>query len=140
MSISKRKVGLLHVAKQQLGLSEADYRQTLRDVAGVDSARDLDEDGFKRVLARFQALGFTSSIERRNYGHRAGMATPEQLEYIRGLWRQYTSGHDSGLEHWIEHDFGVSALRFLDRPTAGKVLTALKAMAARNAGSARPTS
>lgn len=137
MAISKRKIGLLHVAKQRLGLSEADYRQVLRDAAGVSSARDLDEDGFKNVLARFQSLGFTTSIERRNYGHRAGMATPEQLEYIRGLWRQYASGHDSGLEHWIEHDFGVSALRFLDQPTAGKVLTALKAMTTRNAATAK---
>lgn len=139
MAISKRKIGLLHVAKQQLGLSEADYRQVLRDAAGVSSAGDLDEDGFRHVLDRFQSLGFQTSRQRRSYGHRAGMATPAQLEYIRGLWRQYTGGHDAGLEHWIESDFGVSALRFLDQQTAGKALTALKAMSTRRAADGEST-
>lgn len=138
MAISKQKIALLHVAKQQLGLSEAEYRSILQEAANVDSARKLDEGGFRRVVARFQARGFTSSIQRRNYGRRVGMATPEQLEYIRGLWRQYTHGQDGGLERWIEHDFGVSALRFLDQPTAGKVLTALKAMAGRNIAAGTP--
>lgn len=135
MTISKEKLGLIHVAKQQLGLSESEYRSILYDAAGVDSARHLDEDKFESVLVRLEFLGFHTLRQQRSYGHRAGMATPAQIEYIRGLWQQYTDGQDEGLERWIENKFRVSSLRFLDTRAAGNVLTALKAMTARKGGS-----
>jgi hypothetical protein len=129
MSISKPKLKLLHTAKNKLHLSDPEYRAILREAAGVSSARELEEDGFEQVLARFQALGFKTRREERSFGDRPGMATPAQLELIRDRWRQYSGGHDAGLEHWIEKWFGITALRFLDREAAGKALTALKRMA-----------
>ncbi len=128
MAISKEKLGIVHIAKQQLGLSESEYRSILHEAAGVGSARHLDEEGFERVLVRFESLGFLTLRQQRSYGHRSGMATPAQIEYIRGLWQQYTDGQDEGLERWIENKFRVSSLRFLDTRAAGNVLTALKAM------------
>jgi Bacteriophage Mu, GemA protein len=129
MSISKPKLVLLHTAKNKLHLSDPEYRTILREAAGVNSARDLDDDGFKQVLTRFQALGFKTLREQRSFGDRPGFATPAQLELIRYRWRQYTGGHDEGLEHWIEKWYGISALRFLDSDAASKALTALKRMA-----------
>ena len=129
MPISNPKLKLLHTAKNKLHLSDPEYRAILREAAGVSSASDLDEDGFKRVLSRFQALGFETLRQQRSFGDRPGRATPAQLELIRYLWRQYTGGRDEGLEHWIERWFGISALRFLDSDAASKALTALKQMA-----------
>jgi phage gp16-like protein len=129
MSLSKPKLALLHIAKKQLNLSDPEYRAILHEAAGVSSACDLEDDGFERVLAHFQALGFKTLREQRSFGDRPGMATPAQLELIRDRWRQFTGGHDEGLEHWIEKWFGISALRFLNSAAAHKALTALKRMA-----------
>jgi phage gp16-like protein len=129
MSISNSKLKLLHTAKRQLNLSDPQYRAILQKAAGVSSARDLDEDGFERVLTRFQALGFKTLREHRGFGDRPGMATPAQLELIRKLWREFTGGNDKGLEHWIERWYRISALRFLDSEGAHKAITALKRMA-----------
>ena len=132
MSLSRRKLSLLHVAKHKLRLSDSDYRDLLHDAAGVRSAKDLDDAGFDAVLERLDALGFRTRRIERGLGERPGMATPAQVEYIRGLWRQYTGREDeTSLNHWLEHKFGVTALRFADAHTAGQALTALKAMTSR---------
>lgn len=135
MGISREKLSLIHVAKAKLGMAEEDYRAQLRDMAGVDSAAALDDAGFERLMQRFEALGFQSNRAKRGYGRRPGMATPAQVEYIRHLWTEYTGGdNEASLNHWLEHSFGVTALRFVDEDVAGDALTALKAMVARRKG------
>jgi hypothetical protein len=57
MAISKQKLALIQVGKQELGWSEEVYRHVLRD-HGVGSARDLDEAGAKRVIDHVKAMGF----------------------------------------------------------------------------------
>jgi hypothetical protein len=113
-------------------MAEEDYRTLLRDVAGVESSAALDDPGFERLMQRFEALGFQSNRAKRGYGRRPGMATPAQVEYIRRLWTEYTGGdNEASLNHWLEHSFGVTALRFADAEVAADALTALKAMVAR---------
>lgn len=46
----------IHIIKKELGLPEAEYRAILREVAGVDSAKYLDESGDRAVMARLYAL------------------------------------------------------------------------------------
>lgn len=134
MILNPGKISLLHVAKQKLGMDDAAYRELLHEVAGVESAKELDVAGFEAVLERLKTLGFRTRRDERGYGKRPAMATPAQLEYIRGLWRQYTGREDeTSLNHWLEHKFGVTALRFADTHTAGQALTALKAMTSRRA-------
>jgi len=134
MTISRRQIALVHVARAQLGMSDESYRDVLRLHAGVDSATDLDAVGFEIVMARFHQLGFTSSWHARNLGDRRGMATAKQVALIRSLWREFSGGDDErALGRWLERSFGVSALRFLDAPSTSKAITALKAMARRKA-------
>ena len=80
----------------------------------------LERDGFERQPIARAKPGF---------GRRPGMATPEQVELIRALWREWSGGDDeAALNTWMEHFHRVSSLRFLTAGTAGKAITALKAM------------
>jgi hypothetical protein len=130
--LTPRQLGLLHVAKARLGLDEQAYRDLLEDEAGVRSARDLDPAGFRAVLRRLQRLGFRPR-PRPEEAQRPGLASPAQLDYIRGLWRRYTGRADGrGLDVWLRKQCGVSAPERLDRAGAHKALVALKAMVARH--------
>jgi phage gp16-like protein len=123
--LASSELSLLRVAKGRLALSEEDYRDTLEQVGGSRSARELDERGFDAVMDRFRAMGFTSSSRAAGYGDRLGMASAAQLDMIRGLWAE-THDSEDGLTSWIAKYFRASHLRFLDRTTASRVIAALK--------------
>ena len=55
----------IHLARKALGLDEDDYRSILRRLCGVDSAKDLDDLGRKRVLEHFRSLGWIPRPPRR---------------------------------------------------------------------------
>lgn len=130
MTISSAQGRLLHFARKQLGLSEDEYRGILLKLAGVDSSADLTQAGLDRVLAYFEHLGFTPlRTVGTYYGRRKGMATPRQVQFIRDMWARWTGGTDwAALDAWLNRSFGVTALRFADAETAGKAITALRAM------------
>lgn len=90
--ISKQKLALVHVGKKDLGLSDAEYREILRHHAGVDSARDLEEPGFKRVIDHFKALGFwiKRSWEQTRPRDGGDLPTRDQLKVIEHLWEDLT--------------------------------------------------
>ena len=46
----------IHILRKELGLTESEYRAILREVAGVDSAKYLDESGDRAVMARLYAI------------------------------------------------------------------------------------
>ena len=130
--LTSKQIGLLHVAKKRLGLDEDDYRALLSREAGVESAKALDNEGFRRVMNAFKRLGFTSDWRKRIYGKCRGMASPSQVDLIRNLWCEWSDeGTDAGLNGWLERKFGSSALRFATPEVVGKAITALKAMVRR---------
>lgn len=134
MPLDPRKLSVVHVAKTRLGMTDADYRDMLRRVAFVESARDLDDTRFNQVMAEFQRLGFKSDFAERNFGDRKGRATPRQIGLIRGLWSEYSGdGTEKQLRHWLENHFKAGDLRFLDSAGAVKAIAALRAMVARRA-------
>ncbi len=128
--IAKSKIAVIQVARQQLGLSDDDYRNILRNCAGVASSKDLGDDGFEAVMFRFSQLGFRSTWNRTNLGYRADMATPRQVAFIRRLWAEYTdgTGTDASLGKWLESKFKVSSIRFIPASSAQKIIGALKGM------------
>jgi len=132
-AITKKQIALVHVAKRDLKLDDDDYRYILRRMGGVESSADLCPQGFKRTMAFFTGLGFRSTWTQRTYGDRAGMASPQQVELIRTLWRTYAPDdeNESGLNAWLDRFHKVSAVRFIDSAKAGKVISALKAMTKR---------
>lgn len=135
MALTTKQLGLLHVAKKQLGLDEESYRALLWGAAGVESAKELDARGFDAVVDTLRQLGFvprTRGGVRQDFGDREGMATRAQLGKIRALWRAYSDNDDDKkLSKWLSASFQVSAVRFLDQVTATKAIEALKRMSAR---------
>lgn len=140
MAPTRKQLALIHVARKQLGLSDARYRGILRTVADVDSSKDLDRQGFELVMQTMAALGFRSDFTRGFYGHRRGMATPTQVSDIRRLWGIYAAHPDDGraLDKWLERTFRVSALRFATGDQADQAIRALRAMIGRSRRKARP--
>ncbi len=141
MALAVSKIKVIHVAKRSLCLTDEEYRDILRALGGVESSRDLTPDRFDAVMDYFASLGFETPArsahrtkqQGKDYGHRAGMASPEQLALIETLWAEYTQGRgtETGLRHWLERTFKVSSPRFLTKSAAQKAITALKKMKTR---------
>ena len=130
--ISPKRIAVVQVARQQLKLDDAQYREVLRLLGGVDSAKDLDALGFERVMLRFNALGFRSTWTKRTYGNRPGMASPAQVDLIRHMWREWSGADDEkALNTWLEGHFHVTSIRFATPAVAHAAITALKTMKGR---------
>lgn len=56
--ISRGKLAQVHIARQQLGLSDDDYRAILARSAGVNSAKELTNRNVGAVLHEFRRLGW----------------------------------------------------------------------------------
>lgn len=130
--MTPKQTALVHLAAKQLGFDDDIYRTILKVHGGVDSARDLDNRGFERVMAYFTAHGFRSTWTQRTFGKRPGMASPRQVDLIRDLWTEWSGKSDeASLNAWLERSFHVTALRFLSSAAAGKAISGLKAMISR---------
>lgn len=125
---------VLAVARKQLGMDEADWRAILSEWGGVTSARDLDDAGFDRVMARLRQLGFVSDHWQAGHGDRADRATPHQLRLIRELWQEgAVDPTEAHLRAWLLKTFKISDLRFATPRMARGAIAALKKMQARRA-------
>ena len=129
MALSRKRLSIIHVARAQLAMEDADYRQLLKQAAGVTSAKDLDEECFALVLAELRRLGFrdNSGIV---HAHRAGMASPAQQKRIVTLWESWNGRRDPPhFRRWLEKYWKVSDLRFVEASSASKIIAALEKMA-----------
>lgn len=128
------QLALLRVAKQQLAMSEEDYRALLLQYGHVESAKDLSREGFDAVMEEFNRRGFESTSRRQAFGRqRFMMASPGQCAHILKCWGLVTDGLGTPqtLDKWLSNRFDVSALRFLDGSKARKVIAALHSWCAK---------
>ena len=83
----------IHITKKELGLTESEYRAILREVAGVDSAKYLDESGDRAVMARLYALR-----DERRQAAKKRVKTPTE----RKIWALWLGGDDRpGLRNYL---------------------------------------
>jgi len=139
MGLTAKQKSLIHVAKKRLDMDDESYRALLQRVSGVRSSKQLDAIDFDNVMREFDRLGFKSDFSKANFGVRPGMATAKQIAYIRQLWSDFTdeTGTDLGLGKWLQRQFGVSAIRFLDSETARKAIGGLSNMVQRRKASTK---
>ena len=131
--ISPKQIALLHVAKRELGLDDGNYRAVLSLYGGAESAKDVTQAGFSRLmkyLARigFKAPAFTGRPKRQ---HDAGaLIGPWQTSKIESLYTALgmdTAGQQKLCKRVIKKAWPQT------RGEANKMIECLKAMARRAA-------
>ena len=117
MTIDHRKLALIHIIKKELGLADEPYREILRRTAGVASARDLDNTGFRKLM-RFL-------VRHPRYVVNPGGLTLRQVLFIRYL-RDDLGWTEEHLRNFLHKYFHQAELQALGRADGIKVIEALK--------------
>ena len=118
-SLDRKKLALIHIVKKELGISDPDYRCLLKRIAGVESSRDLDEAGFRKMMRFF----VRSDYYRANS---FGMTLKQKL-FIKALASQL-SWEETHLTNFIHKYYKQPDLDHLDRTEASKLIESLKAI------------
>ena len=119
MPIGRKKKALVHIAKEDLHLDEESYRQILKGVAGVESATRLTEEGFERVMKRFQEMGFKGLLPHPYHpvpkGRLIPSGSPQGLESITSNQQDFISYLLERLS-WDEGHYHAFCQRIIKRP------------------------
>jgi hypothetical protein len=120
--LDRKKLALIHIVKKELKLDDAEYRGILGRVAGVRSARDLDEAGFRKLMRFFVRSDF--------YQANAQGMTLKQKLFVKALAREM--GWDRAhLRNFIRKYYQREGLDALDRKEASNLIESLKAIQTR---------
>jgi len=117
--LDRKKLALIHIVKKELNLGDADYRCILERIAGVASARDLDEAGFRKLMRFFVRSDYFRA-------NAFGMTLKQKL-FIKALVRQlrWDPAH---LRNFIRKYYRREGLDALTRKEASKLIESLKAV------------
>lgn len=136
----------IHMGATWAGLikkgDDSGYRLMLAEVAGVQSAKELDARGRAKVLAHLKATGWTDTSPATGSKQRSArrqQGTP-QSRLIHHLWNRLAqaghvqNGSDRALRSFVERQsaayhpkkVGYAAPELLPRPVAGKIIEQLK--------------
>ena len=122
----------IHVAKKQLGLDEDTYRSLLQRVTGKTSAGAMSEGERGRVLDEMRRHGFKPAKKAVEGPFAAKLQALWIAAWNLGIVRDRT---DAALLEFVSRQTSISHTRFLiDAEDAAKVVDALKAWMAREAG------
>jgi hypothetical protein len=114
-----KKLALIHIVKKELEITDIDYKGILSQVAGVDSAKDLDEAGFRKLMSFF--------VHSKYYRVNAFGMTLKQKLYILLLARQLRWDM-TRLTHFIHKYYHEAGLSDLTRKEASHLIESLKAI------------
>lgn len=115
--IDNKKLAIIHIIKKELNLSDEEYRDILKQAADVESAKDLDEGKFRKLMNYF----VRSSHYRLNpYG-----LTIRQKLYIQDLAGQI-AWSISHLNNFIRKYYHKADIDYLTKKEAAKVIESLK--------------
>lgn len=115
--MDKKKIALVHIIKKELNLSDEEYRDILREAAGVNSSKDLDEEKFRKLMNFF--------VRSRYYRVNKFGLTIRQKLYIQYLARElgWEAGHLDNFIHKYYHERNLGSLT---KKEAIKVIESLK--------------
>ncbi len=119
MPIGRKKKAVVHIAKEDLHLDEETYRQILKGVAGVESAAQLTQEGFEKVMRRFQEMGFKGLLpdpyQPVPKGRLIPIGSPQGQETITPSQLNFISYLLDKLE-WDEGHYRAFCRRIIKRP------------------------
>jgi hypothetical protein len=121
MPIGKKKKAVVHIAKGDLHLDEESYRQILKGVAGVESTTQLTEEGFEKVMRRFQEMGFKGLLPHPYHPTPKGRLippdSPQGMESITSSQKDFITYLSEKLD-WGEEYYHAFCQRIIKRPEA----------------------
>jgi hypothetical protein len=117
MPIDNKKLAVIHIVKKELSLRDDEYRDILARVAGVESAKELNDRGFRKLM-RFLVR---SPYYRLNP---LGLTVRQKL-FILHLSRDigWTQEH---LDNFLHKYYHVEAIQRLSRKEAAHAIESLK--------------
>lgn len=125
-----KQVQLIHIAKQQLGICDDDYRNILHEYFKVRSSKDLTERQAERLITHFRLKGFRASTVRKakpTGSNIVSLPTSFQLELIEVLKSNIVwKAGDDGYQLWLEKRMRLKRVR--TKQDAAKVIEGLKGM------------
>lgn len=117
--MDRKKLALVHIIKKELKLSEEEYRNILEQAAGVESAKDLDEEKFGKLMRYF--------VRSRYYQVNPFGLTMRQKLYIDYLAKEL--GWDGGhLNNFVHKYYHKPTADRLTKREAIKAIESLKAI------------
>ncbi len=117
--MDRKKLALIHIVKKELKISDKDYRCILNRIAGVNSAKDLDEAKFRKLMYFF--------VRSKYYQVNAFGLTLKQKLFIKFLTKQL-SWDETHLNNFIRKYYQREGLDTLTRKEASKLIESLKAI------------
>jgi hypothetical protein len=115
--MDKKKLAVIHIVKRELGLTDQEYRDILEKTAGVRSAKDLDDNGFRRLMHYF--------VRSRHYRNSRDSITLRQKMYIDYL-REEAGWSPDHFMNFLKKYYKKSDLGLFSKKEAGKVIESLK--------------
>ena len=115
--MDNRKLALIHIVKKELNLSDEEYREILRNAAGVESAKDLDEIKFRKLMNVF--------MRSRHYHLQSNGITLRQKYFIRNLY-QDLGWDQKHFENFLRKYHHKKQLDRLTKKEASKLIESLK--------------
>ncbi|GAB4336623.1 MAG: hypothetical protein Kow0089_07120 [Desulfobulbaceae bacterium] len=115
--LDRKKLAVIHIVKKELGLSDEEYRDILEKYAGVRSARDLDDRGFRRLMHYF--------VRSSHYRGSRDRITLRQKMYIRHLMAE-TGWDETHCRNFMRKYYNKSHLEDFSKKEASKLIESLK--------------
>lgn len=115
--MDRKKLALVHIIKKELDLSEEEYRDVLFKSCGVNSAKDLDEPKFKKLMRYF--------VRSKYYRLNAHGFTLRQKLYIQSLAKklEWLPEHLRNFTHKYYHKSDIGQLT---KEEASRLIESLK--------------
>jgi len=117
MGLDRKKLAIIHIVKKELGLTEAEYRQILLNVAGVPSAKELTEPLFKKLMNYL--------VRSKRYRVNLFGLTLKQKMYIQHLIRDLGWDEDH-LNNFVRKYYHKPDFESLTRKDAIRMIESLK--------------
>lgn len=130
-------IAKVHIVSKQAGMTEEDYRATMRRVTGKVSAADCSDGQLEALLAVFSAKGFGSGIKPKKSGQPARADHPVARK-ARAMWISLgllcaiEDPSEAALEAFAARQLGCAKMQWMNQAQADRLIEALKAMAERH--------
>ena len=123
--LDQKKLAVIHITKKELDLSDKEYRDTLEQIAGVRSAKLLDEEGFRKLMRYF--------TRSKHYRESKDGITFRQKMYIKHLVED-TGWDDGHFRNFMRKYYHHDQVAELSKREASKLIESLKKIITRQIG------